>query len=152
MTTVQAILLILQTLSVTAIAGMMWHIQLSGLPMLIRCGRSRFKVVFQYQRAVNAVLVAPLAIVDAVTLFWLTVDPPLCLAGYELTAAATIWVLLVSHWVFMHRRHSKRLKSALDPRILRKLILGFWAQTFGWSFRAAAAVLLVAKVLRMIIV
>jgi len=128
-----------QFVATTAMAGVIWFVQLVTYPQFLEVGRETFRGYHRRYTGRVTRVVAPLMIVELVTaaatvaLAWSTPLLPLALVG--IAAAGGLWLLTALVQVPQHRR----LERGYDEATIRRLVAGNWARTALWTLRAPLA-------------
>lgn len=130
--------LIAHALSTTAMAGLIWFVQIVHYPMFARVGSEGFSRYALEHQARTTVVVLPLMLTELVSAVWLgfTLATPVAWAGVVLVAM--VWASTFLLQVPIHAR----LGSGFDARLVRRLVLTNWVRTALWSARAYLAVLM----------
>lgn len=130
--------LIAHALSTTAMAGLIWFVQIVHYPMFARVGSESFSRYALEHQTRTTVVVLPLMLTELVSAVWLgfTLATPVAWAGVVLVAM--VWASTFLLQVPIHAR----LGSGFDARLVRRLVLTNWVRTALWSARAYLAVLM----------
>ncbi len=138
------LLLLVHLLATTAMAGLIWFVQVVHYPLFASVGADVFAGYEASHQRLTSYVVGPFMAVEGVSALALaatesdTVGWPLILTGWIMLAlihASTIFLQVPAH---------TRLSGGFDQSIVDRLISTNWIRTIGWSARAVLATAMVA--------
>ncbi len=141
------LIVLVQVASTLCMVGIIWFVQIVHYPLFALVGPDRFT---QYERShcgritwvVGPLMVAEL--VTAVLLPWfLPASAEVRLAWFGVAVLAAIWIVTYAVQVPQHAR----LSHAYDDQLQRRLVLGNWFRTIGWTLRGLVALVLLAQII-----
>ncbi|MBD3335043.1 MAG: hypothetical protein GF355_05965 [Candidatus Eisenbacteria bacterium] len=123
----------------TAMAGIVWFVQIVHYPLFTAYTRESFAAVATEHQRRTGWIVAPLMLLEAATAIWLALDAP-ATVGYlrrwvGLFLLLVIWASTFVVQVPLHHR----LAGGFDDGALRGLTNSNWIRTIAWSLRALLA-------------
>lgn len=142
------LIVLVQVASTLCMVGIIWFVQIVHYPLFALVGPDRFT---QYERShcgritwvVGPLMLAEL--VTAVLLPWfLPANAEVRLAWLGIVVLGAIWIVTYAVQVPQHAR----LSNAYDEQLQRRLVLGNWFRTFGWTLRGLVALVLLAQLIQ----
>lgn len=142
------LIVLVQVASTLCMVGIIWFVQIVHYPLFALVGPDRFT---QYERShcgritwvVGPLMLAEL--VTAVLLPWfLPANAEVRLAWLGIAVLGAIWIVTYAIQVPQHAR----LSNAYDEQLQRRLVLGNWFRTFGWTLRGLVALVLLAQLIQ----
>jgi len=133
------LLLLIHLVATTAMAGLIWFVQVVHYPLFEAVGADSFVAYERAHQRLTSFVVGPFMAVEGVSALALAatandvVGWPLILIGWFLLAiihASTILLQVPAHGL---------LSEGLDPAVTRRLVQTNWVRTIGWSARAVLA-------------
>ncbi len=137
-------LLLIHLVATTAMAGLIWFVQVVHYPLFAAVGSDGFAAYEADHQRLTSYVVGPFMAVEGVS--------ALLLAATE--ADAVGWPLILAGWVLLAVIHAStvllqvpahgQLSNGYDQRIADRLVKTNWIRTIGWSTRAVLAAVMVA--------
>lgn len=142
MTASGSLLLAAHLLATTAMAGLIWFVQVVHYPLFAAVGRDGFVAYELDHTRRTSWVVGPFMAVEGFTALVLVAAPvgdtrALALVGLLLLAAVHASTVLLQ--VPAHRRLSARA----DAEVMAHLVRTNWIRTIGWSARSVVAVAMI---------
>lgn len=142
MTASGSLLLAAHLLATTAMAGLIWFVQVVHYPLFAAVGRDGFVAYELDHTRRTSWVVGPFMAVEGFTALVLVAAPvgdtrALALVGLLLLAAVHASTVLLQ--VPAHRRLSARA----DAEVMARLVRTNWIRTIGWSARSVVAVAMI---------
>jgi hypothetical protein len=136
------LILLVHTAATVAMCGLNWFVQVVHYPLFQRVGASGFADYESVHARLTSRVVAPLMLVEAVSVFGLILRlPEEPLVWYGLGLLVVIWTSTFLLQVPQHRR----LASGFDASAHRRLVNTNWLRTIAWSARGAIALALLPR-------
>lgn len=139
MTVGSAALLATHLFATSAMAGLIWFVQLVHYPLFDRVGRDRFIAYETGHQRRTSWVVGPLMAIEGVTALVVAavlrddVGLVLVLCGLVLLA------VIHSSTVFLQVPAHRALSDSYDAQVVRRLVRSNWIRTAGWSLRSVVA-------------
>jgi len=137
-------ILLVQVASTLCMVGIIWFVQIVQYPLFAMVGAEQFPRYEQSHCGRITWVVGPLMLAELATaslLPWF-VEPGFAveLAWLGVAVLTLIWIVTYAVQVPQHAQLLKRF----DPALHRRLVLGNWIRTVGWSVRGLVALTLLA--------
>ena len=144
-TTIDAPLLLVHAAATTAMAGVIWFVQVVHYPLFAAVGRDGFAAYESAHRRLTTWVVAPMMLAELATAAALPFRPtpaagPAWGSWAGLALLAVVWLSTFLIQVPLH----ERLSRGFDADAHRSLVRSNWVRTVAWTARAALALSMLA--------
>ena len=140
-------ILLLQVAATFSMVGLIWFVQVVHYPLFNRIGPDIFpKYESEHQRLTTLVVAPPMFVEFGTAFALLWIRPPEVsswLAWAGLGLVVSLWLLTGFVQVPQHRK----LAQGYDATVQRRLVIGNWFRTTGWSFRGLLVLAMLVQVL-----
>ncbi len=139
--TTDAIVLAVALVATSAMAGVLWVIQLVHYPIFDAIDRGDDDELWQqfgdrHRRAISLV-VGPFMLAEGITGIWLVIDPPSDLSVAWPMVAAVLMAVAYGTTAFVSVPLHERLTATYDETSHHRLVSTNWIRTVAWTARAA---------------
>jgi hypothetical protein len=121
-----------------ALVGLIWTVQLVLYPMFSSVGPAEFKSYHKRHTTRITWVVAPLMLVELLTVAWMLLGGKRDL--WLLLSIAPLGFNWLSTWLVQVPLH-ERLSSGFDPRAHQRLVGTNWWRTLSWTLRGFAVLM-----------
>jgi hypothetical protein len=138
------VLLLVHAFATTALAGLIWTIQVVHYPLFSEVGTAEFAKFHHDHSFRITLIVGPLMAIEGVATLWLLARRP---AGVPLLltwASAVILAVVHLGTVALSVPAHNRLSRGFTTSAYERLVNTNWVRTFGWSARAVLAFVMIA--------
>ncbi len=137
------LLLLVHAFATTALAGLIWTIQVVHYPLFSDVGLGEFAKFHHNHSFRITLIVGPLMAVEGITTLWLLARRPAGVPVFLTWGAAVVLAIVhlatITLSVPAHNRLSKEFSMSAYERLLNTN----WVRTFGWSARAVLAFVMI---------
>ncbi|MCB2206638.1 hypothetical protein KQI65_17995 [bacterium] len=133
---IDAVMYILQLLCTFSMTGIIWFVQIVHYPLMRKVGKGRFSRYLETHLVLTIFVVAPVMLLEGVSVIYGLLRPNPWLQGDALTLGAGLLLLIWLISVFVHFPQNRRLAKEFEARAYRRLLFGNWIRVYAWSFRS----------------
>lgn len=129
--------LVAQFAATWTMVGIIWFVQVVHYPLFSRVdGPGSGSYAVENQRRTSWVVGPPMA-VEGVTALWLVASPPDGVGRALPVVGLGLLALVLGSTVLLQVPAHARLTDGHEPSTVRRLVVGNWVRTFGWTARGA---------------
>jgi hypothetical protein len=144
------LLLLVHAFATTALAGLIWTIQVVHYPLFSRVGLAEFSKFHHDHSFRITLIVGPLMAVEGITTLWLLARRPAGVSPLLTWGAAVVLAVVHLGTVALSVPAHNRLSRGFTTSAYERLVNTNWVRTVGWSARAALAFAMIAVFVRAI--
>jgi hypothetical protein len=136
-------LLLIHAFATTALAGLIWTIQVVHYPLFSRVGLAEFSKFHHDHSFRITLIVGPLMAVEGITTLWLLARRPAGVSLLLTWSAAVVLAVVHLGTVALSVPAHNRLSQGFTTSAYERLVNTNWVRTFGWSARAVLACMMI---------
>jgi hypothetical protein len=144
MDTRSLLLLLVHAFATTALAGLIWTIQVVHYPLFSDVGLAEFSKFHHDHSFRITLIVGPLMAVEGITTLLLLARRPAGVSPFLTWGAAVVLAVVHLATVGLSVPAHNRLSSGFTTSAYERLVNTNWVRTFGWSARAVLAFVMIA--------
>lgn len=140
-----AYVLLVQAFASSALAGLIWTIQLVHYPLFDRVDEDRWLEFHQSHSARISIVVGPLMAAEGLSALWLLFRRPSSVGLFLVWGGAMLVALVLGSTVLISVPFHNRLAAGFNVKAHRLLVVTNWIRTIGWTLRGIVAFVMIAS-------
>jgi hypothetical protein len=138
------LLLLVHAFATTALAGLIWTIQVVHYPLFSEVGTAEFAKFHHDHSFRITLIVGPLMAVEGLATLWLLVRRPEGVSWVFTWGAAVVLAIVHLATIGLSVPAHNRLAQGFTSSAYTRLVNTNWVRTIGWSTRAVLAFVMIA--------
>jgi hypothetical protein len=138
------LLLLVHAFATTALAGLIWTIQVVHYPLFSDVGTSEFAKFHQNHSFRITLIVGPLMAIEGIATLWLLARRPIGVSPVLTWGCAVVLGVVHLATISLSVPAHNRLSQGFTRTAYLRLVNTNWVRTIGWSTRAILAFVMIA--------